>query len=159
MYSIADASSLTNGSVENLALQQANRLGQPISPTPAAGVPAMFTINQLKRKFDSVDNIMDRIDEGISTLKKIEVTAPYMDALESEGVCALSAHSRIHSWLFLDITFCKFMYLGRNNSHIICCKNAMQLVLVTTQTVRRGWSHGFSLSLLRCMAPQHPLCL
>ena len=46
-----------------------------LSKTPPAGqcVPAMFTINQLKRKFDSVDNIMDRIDAGISTLRKIEV--------------------------------------------------------------------------------------
>lgn len=45
------------------------------SQTPPAGscVSAMFTINQLKRKFDSVDNIMDRIDVGISTLRKIEV--------------------------------------------------------------------------------------
>lgn len=45
------------------------------SQTPPATncVSAMFTINQLKRKFDSVDNIMDRIDAGISTLRKIEV--------------------------------------------------------------------------------------
>jgi len=42
-------------------------------PGPGPCVPAMFTINQLKRKFDSVDNIMDRIDAGISTLRKIEV--------------------------------------------------------------------------------------
>lgn len=43
------------------------------TPPNGSCVPAIFTINQLKRKFDSVDNIMDRIDEGISTLRKIEV--------------------------------------------------------------------------------------
>lgn len=43
------------------------------TPPPMSAVPAIFTINQLKRKFDSVDNIMDKIDAGISTLKKIEV--------------------------------------------------------------------------------------
>ena len=50
----------------------------PKTPPNGSGVPAIFTINQLKRKFDSVDNIMDRIDEGISTLRKIEVCYSYL---------------------------------------------------------------------------------
>ncbi|XP_067937050.1 calponin homology domain-containing protein DDB_G0272472-like [Watersipora subatra] len=64
---------------------------RPVSKTPpsAHSVPAIFTINQLKRKFDSVDNIMDRIDEGISTLRTVEVpvrecTAEDVDQPESK---------------------------------------------------------------------------